>query len=229
MIRYFYTILKNEYHYSLNENKEFKINSANNETTSFSLKFDKIIINKGENQHDLINNSEIYFYITGILYKKDETLNENINTTGMIIKHEELQKSIIKINMTDEKWNLTFNNYSNNNNYECELQIQVNVIISKSLTNEEFLVYTTQVDLTNLKESKLSPGQIWGIVGGILGGIVLFLAIFFIVKYLKKKKNTNNLQKEVKAIEFSTDVQKNILIKEKAISKKQSDYETTFI
>ena len=229
MIRYYYTILKDEYHYSLNENKEFKINSANNETTSFSLIFDKIIINKGENQHDLINNSEIYFYITGILYKKDETLNENINTTGMIIKHEELQKSVIKINMTDEKWNLTFNNYSNNNNYECELQIQVNVIISKSLTNEEFLVYTTQVDLTNLKESKLSPGQIWGIVGGILGGIVLFLAIFFIVKYFKLKKNTNNLQKEVKAIEFSNDVQKNILIKEKAISKKQSDYETTFI
>jgi len=46
---------------------------------------------------------------------------------------------------------------------------------------------------------------------------------------LRLKKKNDNLQKEMKTLAFSNDIQNNVLIKEQQLTKKESDYETTFI
>ena len=66
----------------------------------------------------------------------------------------------------------------------------------------------------------------WGIPLIIVVAAVL---VFFIIKLVKLKKKNDSLQLEMKSLAFSNDIQTNVLIKEKNISKNESDYESTFI
>ena len=110
------------------------------------------------------------------------------------------------------------------------LQLKVNAIISKSIFNEELLVYKTEVYLTDIEEKETSKSTIWiYIVLGVIGGISLFLAIFFIIRNILLKNKNDNLQNEIKSIVFSNDTQKNILTQDRRISEAESDYQTTFI
>ena len=62
-----------------------------------------------------------------------------------------------------------------------------------------------------------------------LGVIILVVALFFIIKFLRLKKKSDNFEKEVKSLLFSNDIQKNVLINERSLSKNEIDYENTFI
>ena len=145
----------------------------------------------------------------------------------MLMEHEELAKNetILAYN-SNEEWNISFYNFSRKNNFKCDLQIRVNILNSKDLFNEQFLVFKDSVDLTDIKSNKAT---VWIIVGSVLGAIVLALIVFFIVKYVKLRKKNANLKYEMMNMAFSNNVQKNVLFEENKISKNDSDYETTFI
>ena len=129
-----------------------------------------------------------------------------------------------------ENWTLVYENIPRNNNFIYDMQIQMNAILSKSILNEEMLIYKTTVDLTDIK---IKPFQNWiipvSIVGGLLIIIIIVLFVIFIKKYIRIKKRNENLQLEMKSMAFSNDVQNNILINQSSFTKKVTDYETTFI
>ena len=92
------------------------------------------------------------------------------------------------------------------------------------------MVYKTKVDLTDIKIQTINNSKTWiYILLGIIGGIFLILAIFFIVRNIRLKNRNADLQNEIKSIEFFNDMQKNILTRNNSITKREHDYETTFI
>ncbi len=103
----------------------------------------------------------------------------------------------------------------------------MSVIYENKIFDEEFIIYTTKLDLTDIK--KKEPANVWLIVGIILGVIAVFLITFFIIKYIRLQKRNTNLKEEMKSMAYSNNIQKNVLIKEQQKTKKETDYETTFI
>ena len=227
MIRYYEAMQQDDYYYSFNENVNTEIINSNYETSNFSL----ILDNLGINKHNLVNDNDLYFDITGILYKlnKDEDSNEPteiVNTTSMLTQHIELQKSKARVYLNETKINLTFINFSNKNNVKCDLQLQVVVKNETNSFREKLVVFSTKVDLTDLKSEKVNE---WIIIGVTLAGIILILVIVFIIKYLRLRSKTTDLIQEVNSLEYSNVAQKIAIIKEKTILNKKSDYETLFI
>ena len=233
MIRYYYTIFEEEYEYYFNEKFDRKNISSNNENISVSLTFDSINIKTGLTKNETVTRNGIYFLITGTLYKHNETIKEIINSTSNLGEHIPYytNRTIHYYNhRKPEKWTLIFENIPRNNNYIYDLQLKVNAILSKSLLNEELLVYKTEVNLTDIELKETKKSKIWiYIVFGIIGGICLILAVFFIIRNIRLKNRNVNLQNEIKSIEFSNDIQKDILIQSKIISESENDYQTTFI
>ena len=122
-----------------------------------------------------------------------------------------------------------FTNISRKNNYVYDLQLQVNAILQNNIYNEEFLIYTTKVDLTDIKLEE-KKDNLWLILGIILGVIGALIIAFFIIKYIRLTKRNVNLQEEMKSMAYSNNIQKNVLIKEKTErAQSDTDYETTFI
>ena len=81
-----------------------------------------------------------------------------------------------------------------------------------------------------MTEIGIPDNNVWKwILVSIAIAIFILLVAFFIIKFLRLKNTNDSLQKEIKTLEFSNDIQKNVLIKGKQISKKESDFETTFI
>ena len=233
MIRYYYTTIEKEYEYYFNEKFDRKDISSNNENISISLTFDSINIKKGLTKNETVTINGIYFLITGTLYKQNKNLKEIINSTSYLTEHIPYftNRTIHYYSHSNpEKWTLIFQNIPRNNNYIYDLQLKVNAIISKSILNEELLVYKTEVNLTDIEIKATTNSNIWTyIVIGIIGGIILFLAIFFIIRNILLKNKNDNLQNEIKSIVFSNDTQKNILIQSRRISETESDFQTTFI
>ena len=233
MIRYYYTTYEKEYEYYFNEKFDRKDISSNNENISISLTFDSINIKKGLTKNETVTINGIYFLITGTLYKQNKNLKEIINSTSYLTEHIRYftNRTIHYYNHSNpEKWTLIFQNIPRNNNYIYDLQLKVNAIISKSILNEELLVYKTEVNLTDIEIKATTNSNIWTyILIGIIGGIILFLAIFFIIRNILLKNKNDNLQNEIKSIVFSNDTQKNILIQSRRISETESDFQTTFI
>ena len=92
------------------------------------------------------------------------------------------------------------------------------------------MVYKTEVDLTDIEIKATNKSKTWiYILLGIIGGIGLILAVFFIIRNIRLKNRNVDLTQKIKSISFSNDVQKNVLINDKKISKNESDYENTFI
>ena len=176
---------------------------------------------------------KIYFYISGLLYKLNESSDELLNTTSIlkdqILKYE--NKTINYYNYNNrENFILIFKNIPRNNNYIYDLQLITNVIIENNIFNEEFLIFTTKIDLTDIKleEKEEEKSYLWYILGPIIGVIVVAL-IILIIKYIRLKKSNINLETEVKNMAFTHNIQKNVLLKDKKYSKKDSDFESTFI
>ena len=233
MIRYYYTGIESEYEYFFNEKFVRKNISSNKENISISLTFDSINIKTGLSKNKTVTSDGIYFLVTGTLYMNNKTSKEIINSTIGLTEHAPNFTNITThyYNYRNpENWTLIFENIPRNNNYIYDLQLQINAIISKGLLNEELLVYKTQVDLTDIKIEEPKNSKTWiYIITGIIGGILLILAIFFIIRNIRLKNRNVVLQERIKSIAFSNDIQKNVLIQNKSITKNESDYESTFI
>ena len=233
MIRYYYTEIESEYEYFFNEKFVRKNISPNKENISISLTFDSINIKTGLSKNETVIRNGVYFLVTGTLYKNNKTSKEIINSTIGLTEHAPNFTNITThyYNYRNpENWTLIFENIPRNNNYIYDLQLQINAIISKGLLNEELLVYKTEVDLTDIKIEEPKQSKTWiYIITGIIGGILLILAIFFIIRNIRLKNRNVVLQERIKSIAFSNDIQKNVLIQNKSITKNESDYESTFI
>ena len=107
--------------------------------------------------------------------------------------------------------------------------MQIYAIHLDNFLNEEFFLYKTNIALEGLKlEEEKNLTWLW-IFLSIIGAIFLAVALFFIIKFARLKKSNDNLTQEMKSLLFSNDIQKNILINEKEITKTESDFESTFI
>ena len=231
MIRYYYTNMPGEYEYHFDGNFVRTINETkenNDESVDISLKFKHIMVYTGEKRDDLVDVGIIYFIITGILYKSNEISDKSINTTSMLTDLTEFGKNettLVYDAKNKSEWYFIFTNYSRNKNGKYELQLKIKVNITDNLFNEEFLVFKTSLDLSDIE---LEPSKTW-IIYIFVGIIILALIIIFIIKYNRLRKKNTEIQQEMKSVLFSNDIQKNALFKEKELSKSQSDYETTFI
>ena len=228
MIRYFYTEHDKEYEYYFNEKYDLN-KTLSEEYANISLAFKGIKIITGEERNKIVNDTEIYFLITGILYKKqNNNMDECINTTSKITNYIKYYTNNTRYNYSNvsKNWYLKFDNIPRNNNFVYDLQLQINAILSKSILNEEFLIYNVTIDLTDIE---IKNKDLTYILIGVIGGILILIVLFFMIKYLRLRKKNTNLRNEMKSLVFSNDVQNNVINKEKAISKKEKDYETTFI
>ena len=230
MIRYYYGEEDLGYNYSLNSNPIKNYIDRNDDNITLSLTFDPIDILYFNNTPVEVNTS-IYFYISALLYKKNETSEELINTTSLL--HERFasfeDQVIHPYNYRNpKKIQLTFKNIPIKENYIYDLQIQANVFIPTNIFNEEFLIFTKEVDLTDIKLEE-EEDYLWYVLGPILGFIFLLLIAFFVIKYIRLNRSNLFLRERIKSIAYSSDIKKNVLAKEGEESKKDSDYETTFI
>ena len=140
--------------------------------------------------------------------------------------HKNISSAFYNLYAKDIK-TLEFTNIPRNNNYIYDLELQINILFLNDLFFEQYMVYSKKIDLT---EIGIPDNNVWKwILVSIAIAIFILLVAFFIIKFLRLKNTNDSLQKEIKTLEFSNDIQKNVLIKGKQISKKESDFETTFI
>ena len=230
MIRFYYGSESRSIFYYINDNPERKFIEENNENISLSLSFNPITILDFSNLPADLSYT-IDFYISGLLYKKNETSQELVNTTSFPQERiASYEYNLINVynNTHKEKLTFTFKNIPRKENYIYDLQIQANAFLLKNLFNEEFLVFTKEIDLTDIKLEE-KKDYLWYALGPILGFIGLILIVFFVIKYIRLQKANINLKEEIKSIAYSSDIKQNVLKKEKIDSKKDSDFETTFI
>ena len=83
--------------------------------------------------------------------------------------------------------------------------------------------------MTDIGKEKNDLPNIFIIIGSVVGFLILLFILFLIYKYCRERMKNEDLEEEIKSIVFSNDIQKKVNIKEKNISKRDSDYESTFI
>ena len=155
MIRYYYGDELGGYSYEIKNLIEKKYIDFNDEYITLSITYDQVHIyyqNKPANPK-----YKTYFYISGLLYKKSENSQELLNTTSFLHEKERMyeNKTINLYNVTNpENFTLVFKDISRNNNYIYDLQIQANVFIEDNIFNEEFLIFTKEIDLTDIKSEQ---------------------------------------------------------------------------
>ena len=231
MIRYYYGDVSEGYTYSVNILEKNYIDK-NDENITLSLTFDQLQIIY---QNSPLNNSvDIYFYITGLLYNKNDNSEKLANTTAFLHEKKHLYEyqTIYVYNYSNPKqFILIFRNIPRKANFIYDLQIKANVFIENNLLNEEFLVFTKEIDLTDIKleEEEEQQSILWIILGPILGVIFLLLVTFIVIKFIRLKKANRILREDLKSMAYSNEIQKNVINKEKEISNRDLDYELTFI
>ena len=104
----------------------------------------------------------------------------------------------------------------------------MNAILLNNIFNEEFLIFTSEIDLTDIKYSN-NIYLIFIIIGVVVGVLIIGLVIYFVFKYKNLKKSNLGLKEDLKDMAFANDVQKDVLKQEQITSQRYSDYETTFI
>ena len=229
MIRYYYT--GSEYKYLLDDlDKQVNITFLNNEYANVSITYSSIKIVKGSAERE-VKRDDIYFYIYAFLFKKDGVSKELINTTAILNERKASYQTntIHHYNYSNkEKWKITFENIARNKSESViyELQLQVNAILLNNIFNEEFLIFTSEIDLTDIKDKRYI---IWIIVVVVVVALIAGLVIIFVIKYKRLKKNNINLEESLKSLAFTNEVQKNVINEEQIMSQKESDYENTFI
>ena len=214
----------------LSNEKNIKYIDTNEEYITLSVTFEPIEMYRfGEKYipEEILN---FYFSISGYLYKKEESSDELLNTSSILNERNFLYEAETtnKQNISySEKFTLIFKDIPRKNNFIYDLQIKVVFNVNISPLDKEFLIYTTEVNLTDIL-LKEEGSKLWIILGPILGFIALLIIIFFIVKYIRLKKANVNLKEDLKSIAYSNDIQKNVINKETLSSEKESDYESTF-
>jgi len=229
MIRYYYSTVSQSYTYKLNDIIEKKYLDMNNDYITLSITFEQIQIYY---HNELLNTTDdIYFYISGLLYYKNNASEELLNTTSILYekKPKYENQTVILYNSTNPgNFTLTFKNILRKENYVYDLQIQTNVFIENNVFNEEFLIFTKEIDLTDIKLIE-EKSILWYILGPVLGLIFLVLVIFFAIKFIRLKNSNINLQEDLKSMAYSNNVQKNVIAKDNEVARKDLDYDSTFI
>ena len=228
MIRYFFTDKEYEYIYSLDMNYERKIISSNTENVSITLTFKAIEVKIKKDDGFIYPGT--FFNIYGLLYKPESNSDVNLNTTSLLKErnpsHENHTKHYYNI-IHPEEWTITFENIPRVNNFNYDLQLQVNAIIPDEIFNEQFLIFVTKVDLFDIKLKEEFP--YWLVIIGVVGFFVLLFITFLIIKYKRLQKSKFDLEEEMKSFAFSNDIQKSFLIQDIKKNEKDSDYDTTFL
>ena len=229
MIRYYYADEDFEHSYRLNNNIGKDYINQNNVTIDLSTTFDPIQF--------LINNEPYYpydthyFYISGILYKKNDT-DELLNTSSLLHERTPFREDQT-INTyywkESEKFTLVFKDIPRTDNFVYDLQIKIIVYVENSIFIKELLTFTAEVDLTDIKLEPEVESSVWIIIGPIIGVVFLLIVAFFLIKYIRLKKANVNLKEDLKSISYSNDIQKNVLNKERQYSERQNDYDKDFI
>ena len=226
-------LIKYSYYEKALFNFENKINpvivNPTKDIANYNLNFNII---KVETSSELLKQKGTNFFITGILYTTNGTSDSDSN----YILNKKNSNFVDKTNITykfnqneNKEWTLKFKNLKRSKDYIYDLQLQIYAIHLDNFLNEEYLLYKTNIILEGLKpeeEKKLT--WLWILIS-VIGAIILALALFFIIKFVRLKKNSDSFKQEMKSLLYSNDIQKDILIKEKKISKTESDFESTFI
>ena len=225
MIRYYFNDSNDEYSFSLNVNCDKNITYVNDTHANVKLIFEKIKLEKSI----LIGNDLITFFITGDLYKSENSP-ETINNTCFLHERQINFKNKTFVDYHDDRnWAIEFSNIPRDKNDIYDLRLQIIARILNNNYKEEFLAYTTKVDLTEIRPEKSKPWLPWGIPVIVVGSILIIVLVYFVVKFLRLQKTNTNLQNEMVSLAFSNDVQKNVLNKDIELSRNDSDYESTFI
>ena len=233
-------LIKYSYYEKASINFDYNINKvkgySSKETADYNLIFKNIKVNT---LSELLKQKGTNFFITGTLY----TTNDTSNTDGIISdfdsnyilnkknsKYVDKTNIIYKFNDNENKeWTLEFKNLKRSKNYNYDLQLQIYAIHLDNFLNEEFLLYKTNIALEGLKlEEEKNLTWLW-ILLSIIGAVFLAVALFFIIKFARLKKRNDSFTQEMKSLLFSNDIQKNVLINERVLSKNESDFESTFI
>ena len=90
------------------------------------------------------------------------------------------------------------------------------------------MTYTSEIDLTKINEEE-NKSNIYIIIGISVGlGILAIVIIVILFINRKLKKDNKELKEKVLSIGYSAGIEKNVIVNETQ-SKKDQDYETTFI
>ena len=123
MIRYFYTGKTGIYVYTVDLNPEIKEFNENEKSVSISLTFNPIEIKMY--WENILSNYSIYFDVVGLLFKKDEKYEQQLNTSSKIIDRDYSFISIYtRVNYSyynKQKWSIVFENIPKEMNYVYEL------------------------------------------------------------------------------------------------------------
>ena len=229
IIRYYYGREIYEYKYDLKKyiNKKYDDEKENESHINLLLTYDQITI--------LLKNEPTepeyftYFIMSGILYNKSESSEELINTNSLLYERTPLYKDQTKFiyDLAEPaKFSFKFENIPKNDNFIYYLRIQANVFIEDFIFHEEFLCFTSEIDLSDIKEEK--GNILWYILGPMLG-LIFLLFIFFVYRYIKLKKANTNLKEDLKSMAYSHNIEKDAITKDRKETRKESDYDTTFI
>ena len=228
MIRYYYSEITLEYTYIFDDNVEKKVFFPNEQYATVYLTFNSIKI---KIVNEPLDSNIISFSINGLLYKSNDNSEELFNTTSILYEripiYQNQTKHIYSLN-NPEKWTLIFENIPRENNFVYDLQLQVNSIIYNNIFNEEFLIFTTKVNLTDIKPVE-EKNYTWTILGIVFGVLLALLITFFIIKYIRLQRSNLTLREEMKSMAYSNDVQKNVINRERQDSERDNDYESAFI
>ena len=218
VLRYFTTEEKREYKYLFKKTYKIgKIKENQDNTVSLIFEFDNIVINRTENK-------DVYFKIYSFLFKKEDIINNEILNTSARINSKSSYENQTIINETEKKFTICFNNISRNNFY-YEMQIKVHVVIKDFFLNEEYLIYSIPMNLEKyLKKSKLRYYIIFGLVG-----LIIIIIIIYFISCFKFRKNYSELKDKVLSISFSSGLSKDIFTTDTSKSRRDEEYESTFI
>ena len=214
-------------YYDINDEKTFIFDDENitknyDNFRNFFI-FNSLKVNTSSN---LLKKKGIYFYITGTVYTTDKTSDSNyiLNKKNSPFVNKTI--NFYNNNNSNNNWTLGFQSIPTIDDYSYDLQLQIHALLLDNFLNEEYLLYKKE---GILKRTKQNNSQIYIYIFVPVGIIILGVALFFIIKFFKLKKKNEEFKQDVKSLLFSKEIQKNVLIKDKQLSKNESDFETTFI
>ena len=208
----------------------FEVKSNTNEDLKnyyFTISLDES--NKNSNQ------SYKYHYFFTFIPKKFLFDNELLNTTAIIIYNDIKFKPLLhdfKTNEPKKEYSFSYDLDSNEDHF-MQIFIKIKGLDGSNETEKEESYYSTFVDLTEEKEDILKKtNKILTIVVITLLSLLLVLILLFIFFIIKFKRKNKNLKEKVEAISFSTGIEAESLDKasnNNFNSKKDEDYDNTFI
>ena len=233
----------------LNANYMIRYYSDYIKNTSSEFKFyNDSIIKDNETIGENITRLLFEFYIKPI-YKKYKIcgslfLKENLNellSTSAFLNNKPIANTIKFVHSSESKlsFNMTINT-TNITNYTFIMQLKIVVGYDEKdyYRSKQFLVYTIEMDLTEYLKNEENKGKedknektilfLYILIGVI---IVILIVVFIVIGiiYFKFKKKNKDLKEKVLKISFSTGQSDEVLNRNNTKSKRDQEYETTFI